>query len=357
MVGGRDGLSGELTTGRQSDVGVRTGRSRRERLFALWWAMFALIMVLTVLPAGWGFGGWPVLLQMVSFPFAFGITLLLVAVVLAVRTVRTARTSYRRSGLRWLAVAVIAVVGVNQVGTTVSRGWWADGSAAQRGDLVVISFNSAGIEPLPAELADLLVTYHPQIVSLPETTREMADQLATGARRSGLEYQVFRARTVSAPPSITSLLVSTTLGVYHLDRERSLADGVVRVIPESGNGPVIVAVHPTSPAVIGLQAASWRSAGLSAVDQCISTPGSIVAGDFNANLSNPQFSDLGPCLDTASAMHRSGEGTWPAWLPAPFASAIDHVLVDGGSWQVVNFRTLTVGDSDHRLVITTIRSR
>ena len=310
-------------------------------------------MLLTLLPAGWGFSGWPILLQLVSFPMAFGIALAVIALILGIRA---GRWPGRHRWVRLIAAALIAIVGVTQICTVVWRGWWSPGSTPQPGDVTVVSFNAAGIEPLPTELLGLITTYRPQVVSLPETTRDMADRLAGSARESGLDYQVFSAPTLSSPPSMTSLLVARSFGAYRIDRTVSLTRGVVRVTPETGSGPVIVAVHPTSPAVIGIHASSWRNAGRTAVEQCTDTPGAIVAGDFNANLAHPQFDALGRCGDAAAAVRRSGEGTWPAWVPAPFASAIDHVLVDSDSWQVIDFSTRQVGQSDHRLVRATIRA-
>ena len=107
---------------------------------------------------------------------------------------------------------------------------------------------------------------------------------------------------------------------------------MVRLVPDDGQGTTVVGVHPPSP------------------ESSVSTPvgdrGS--AGRRSANVHrHPAASQVG----------RGGEGTWPSWAPTPLASPIDHVLVDPGRWKVINFSTERVPDSDHRLIISTLRPK
>lgn len=332
----------------------RPAATHRGRLLTAGWVLFALLMLLTVAPARWGWAGWPIVLNLVSFPLAGGLALGAVGLAFGVGT------ASRRSQDRPVRVAVallLVAVAMFQVATVVRRGgWWVETAPRLSGDLVVVSFNSAGQEPLPGEVLDLIGRWRPQVIALPETRPEIAEKLAAQAAEQGLGYQVF-SQPVRTSISRTSLLVADSLGTYDKDREGSDLAAAVRVVPQDGNGPVIVAVHPESPKLAGLNAVSWQAAGRKAVAQCASTPGAIVAGDFNATIDHPQFADLGDCRDSAAQVGRSAQGTWPAALPATMASAIDHVLVDGNRWRVIDFVTTRVGRSDHRLIISTIRKR
>ncbi|CAA9421730.1 MAG: Endonuclease/exonuclease/phosphatase, partial [uncultured Quadrisphaera sp.] len=50
-------------------------------------------------------------------------------------------------------------------------------------------------------------------------------------------------------------------------------------------------------------------------------------------------------------------GTWPASLPQPLASAIDHVLLDPARWSVRGAAVEDVAGSDHRAVVAVLRER
>lgn len=332
----------------------RPAPTRRGRLLTSGWVLVALLMLITVTPARWGWTGWPVVLSLVAFPLAVGSALGTVALALGVGTV--SRRSQDRSVRLGVAV-LLAAVAAFQVATVVRRGgWWSETATRQDGDVVVVSFNSAGQEPLPAEVADVIRRLRPQVVALPETRPEIAAALARQVTSDGVGYQVF-SQPVRTTVSITSLLVADRLGSYVQDRSGSDRAAAVRVVPADGDGPVVVAVHPESPTLLGTNAASWQAAGREAVAQCADTPGAIVAGDFNATIDHPQLADLGECRDAAVQVGRSAQGTWPAALPATTAGAIDHVLVDGRRWRAVDVQTMRVGRSDHRLVVAVIRPR
>jgi endonuclease/exonuclease/phosphatase (EEP) superfamily protein YafD len=327
--------------------------TRRGRLLSACWVLFAVLMLVTVTPARWGWTGWPIVLSLVSFPLAVGLVTGAVALAFGVGTMS------RRSQDRRVRVAVallLAAVAVFQVTTVVRRGgWWAEPVTRQSGDVVVVAFNSAGQEPLPGEVLDIIRRERPQVVALPETRPKIAAELAVQAGDAGLDYQEFSQR-VQTRVSVTSLLVAGSLGTYVQDQEGSDRAAAVRVVPVNGDEPVVVGVHPESPDLFGRNAAAWQEAGRTAVAQCSDTQGAIVAGDFNATIDHPQLSELGPCRDAATQAGQA-EGTWPTVLPAAMAAAIDHVLFDGRRWRSVDVRTIRVGHSDHRLVIATLRER
>ncbi len=315
--------------------------------------LLAVFALATVLPRTWRLAGWAVILHIVSFPLVFGLVLGGLSMVLARRVLR----QRPGRGLRMLAVGVVGAVALFHLGEPVLRGWWSDPGTPKSGDLVVVSFNSHYAADLTGDLDGLIRTRHPQVIVLPETLNEVAAGLAARARSAGMDYQLFTEQTNSSRSSETTVMIDSSLGKYAKDESRSRALGEVRVIPADSRNPVIVGVHPTSPEGVGVNAGVWQRAGRAAVRECPRTPGSIVAGDFNATVDHPQFAALGSCVDAASQVGRGGEGTWPSWLPAPLASPIDHVLLDPQRWQVVDFSTHRVPNSDHRLIISTLRPK
>ncbi|BDI23457.1 endonuclease/exonuclease/phosphatase family protein [Herbiconiux sp. L3-i23] len=265
-----------------------------------------------------------------------------------------------------LALLLLVFTGANVVVLT-SRGFGGAGFDI-RGpdDLTVLAWNTLGDAVPAATIADLVIDNRADIVSLPETTEEVANEVAAIARASGVPLTVHTvAYDEVAKARSTSLLISTRLGPYLLT-----GDGTTGVLPSvvatsTTGGPTIVAVHAVAP--LPSEMTTWRSdlASLSAL--CLA-PNTILAGDFNATLDAfdglgsdvvgadglvVSRGDLGLCDDAAQQWGAGAVGTWPTGVPAALGTPIDHVLATT-NWRVTGFRV--IGDldgagSDHRPVL------
>ena len=263
-----------------------------------------------------------------------------------------------RTGRPWLrltATAVAVLVGLGHGAVVVERGW-AGTAAPGRADLTVVGFNTLKSGADPAAIAALVLDADAQMVAMPEMVRARAQKVADRLAAAGRSYQVFSTSVGSGLTETTSLLVRSDLGEYRQVAGPDLTLGAVRVVPVSGRGPTLVAVHAGAPvSAVGYR--RWAQDVAGATAQCVDTPvtpqspGAVVAGDFNATVDHGALADLGDCQDAASAAGRGAEGTWPSWVPAPFAAPIDHVLVSRAGYRVLSTRTLRVSSSDHRALV------
>lgn len=170
-----------------------------------------------------------------------------------------------------------------------------------------------------------------------------SDVRSDGAYTAPTAYPVdTRAERTPASPGDTTSPVDT---------------GSDRTPPPPPAPDVVVAVHTRAPSAESSMP-DWRAHAVGIAEVCRSTPGAIVAGDFNATLDHPGLDDLGPCVDAAAEVGAAGLGTWPADVPRVLAAPIDHVLVDGRVWRVAAFGVLDrVGASDHRPVVAHLARR
>jgi endonuclease/exonuclease/phosphatase (EEP) superfamily protein YafD len=302
--------------------------------------------VVTVTPATFGLSTVPVVLHLVSFRSLVGLGFLGGAAAGAL-TLLFPRTG--RPWLRLTATGALLALGVAQGAVQVSRGWGGS-PVAGHPDLVVVSFNTLHSSTDPELIADLVAAEQADMVSLPETLPRTAQATAQALATRGLDYQVFSGRDSPGSAGTTSMLVRDTMGPYRQVAAPFLELGAVRAIPESGDGPVLVAVHPAAP-VPDIGYGNWDRYVTSAADQCRDTENAVVAGDFNATVDHRPLQGLGRCADAAGAAGRGAEGTWPASLPSFLASPIDHVLYDTGHWRVLSTQTHRVGGSDHRALV------
>jgi endonuclease/exonuclease/phosphatase (EEP) superfamily protein YafD len=276
-----------------------------------------------------------------------------------------------RPGRRFLAsIAVLLLIfcGLNTV-VLATRGFGDAGfEMSADNDVTVLSWNTLGGAPTAQTIADLVIRTAPDIVALPETTTDVAEQVAASARAAGLPLiayttafdQVSKARS-------TSLLISQDLGSYVISANSSntaVLPSVVAV-PTSG-GPLIVAVHAVSPTPGNL--GRWRSDLAWAAAQCAGE-NVILAGDFNATIDHFTGLDtdvlaadgsvvasdttLGGCHDAALQTGNAAVGTWPATLPPLLGTPIDHIFATP-NWRVTGFRVIQDEDgagSDHRPIL------
>lgn len=268
-------------------------------------------------------------------------------------------------------IALVAVLllafAATDGGILATRGFLARGfEKPTDSSISVLSWNTLGGAPGAKTIAEVVAETRPDVIALPETTKETADEVAELARAEGLEYT---AHTVAydeiSPARSTSLLLADHLGSYTVDAETITTQVLPSVVAvPDGGGPTIVAAHAVAPTPGNI--VDWRTDLGWLAEQCAG-PDVIVAGDFNATLDHfagletarddvegePAATDLGSCRDAGLLAGSAAIGTWPASVPALLGTAIDHVLATPG-WRVTGYRVLTDQDgsgSDHRPVL------
>ncbi|THG28490.1 endonuclease/exonuclease/phosphatase family protein [Naasia lichenicola] len=294
---------------------------------------------------------------------------IVVAVVAAVLS--TVLALLIRAGRRFLAslAVMLLVFGALNTAVLATRGFGSAGfQTATESDVTVLSWNTLGDAPGVDAIADLVLRTSPDIVTLPETTKATADEVARRAQAAGnplIAYtiafdQVSKARS-------TSLLISQNLGSYVISDNSSntaVLPSVVAV-PTSG-GPLIVAVHAVAPTSGNF--ADWRSDLAWIASQCGGAD-AIIAGDFNSTLDHFTGFDadvvaddgtvlasdtvLGHCRDAAAQSGNAAVGSWPTSIPPLLGTPIDHVLMTP-DWRVTGFRVIQDQDgagSDHRPIL------
>jgi endonuclease/exonuclease/phosphatase (EEP) superfamily protein YafD len=232
--------------------------------------------------------------------------------------------------------------------------------------VTVLAWNTLGEVPDAQTIADLALDEQADVISLPETTGPLGEEVAIAMREGGRPMWVHTtAFDQVAKARSTTLLISPDLGAYQVTS--ALVPGppgntntlpTVVADPVSGDGPRIVAVHAVAP--IRWELRNWRSDLDWIAAQCQGED-VILAGDFNATLDHfagrgIDGGDLGRCRDAALGGGAAGLATWPTDVPEFFGSPIDHVLATP-NWQVSSFRVageLDGSGSDHRPVVTTL---
>ena len=149
------------------------------------------------------------------------------------------------------AAAVLAVAAAAGGAVVLSRGAGAGHlPPAQEGDVTVVTANTLFSRADRAAVVDLVLRSGADVVTMPETTRAYAEDVAAGVLAAGgPALQVFAQQEGPASNSSTALLVSDRWGPYRqLPREELAMElGAVAAVPVSGDGPPVAAVHPHAP--------------------------------------------------------------------------------------------------------------
>ncbi|WP_350349508.1 endonuclease/exonuclease/phosphatase family protein [Agromyces sp. G08B096] len=273
----------------------------------------------------------------------------------------------RRFGIAM--ASVLALFAAGNVAVLAMRGLGSSAAPAEASDadaVTVLAWNTLGEVPDAQTIADLALREGADVISLPETTDPLGEDVAVAMRDGGRPMWVHTlAFDDIAKARSTTLLISPDLGDYEVvSAEWPGPPGNTNTLPTvvaepvDGDGPRIVAVHAVAP--IRWELRNWRSdldylAGLCTGEDV------ILAGDFNATLDHfagrgVDGGDLGRCSDAARAGGAAGLGTWPTDLPPVLGSPIDHVLATP-NWEVASFRVLGEFDdagSDHRPIVATL---
>ncbi|TPW75854.1 endonuclease/exonuclease/phosphatase family protein [Schumannella soli] len=320
-------------------------------------------LLIVALAAALLVAGWPQLLglqwqlgvaQVVSLRALAGGLSAVLAVVLLLIALASRRARRLTASL---AVALLLFTGLSAA-VLATRGWGSEHFAAKgEQGVTVLSWNTLGDAPGAERIARLALDDGADIVVLPETSVELAQQIAD---RMGAEGRTMAVHNITfdkiAKARTTSLLISSTLGRYQPDTSagstRVIPSGVWR--PVDGSGPAIVAAHPVAP--VPGEMPAWRE-GLEWLAARCTEPDLIMAGDFNSTIDHwsalARSGELGDCHDGAKAMGDAAIGSWPTRIPAELGAPIDHVL-SGSDWRFTGFRVIRDQDgagSDHRPVL------
>jgi endonuclease/exonuclease/phosphatase (EEP) superfamily protein YafD len=297
-----------------------------------------------------------VIAQTISFRALEAVAALTVLVVVVVFAM--ANRSFRRLGGS-LAILALAFVLMNAA-VLESRGFGNSVFQPKRAsDVTVVAWNTLGGAPGATAIVTLALEARADIVSLPETDKQTADEIAVMMTAAGrpMTPHTTAFDTVSRARS-TSVLVSTRLGRYTIDTASGSTTTLPTVIlrPDSGAGPTIVAAHPVAP--IPGELVNWRSDLLWLSGACRSA-NVIMAGDFNATLDHlaglgaSAGKTMGRCTDAAVQSRNGAVGTWSTSIPALLGAPIDHVMATE-NWRVSGMRVVQDLDgvgSDHRPII------
>ncbi|WP_411732470.1 endonuclease/exonuclease/phosphatase family protein [Paeniglutamicibacter sp.] len=222
--------------------------------------------------------------------------------------------------------------------------------------LTVLSLNAGRGHADPASLAAVVGDTDPDVLVLVESSERLLTALA-----AELPDRAYAHRTGKV---VTGGSVDTVILSKHPFQEQppavlqsngALFDAPVAVIDHPRLGQLRVAgMHPAPPThapeswVSTLQLLeAWKGeqAGMPLV----------LAGDFNATPSHPQFRALAAGLaDASPLMGPFPAGTWPADSVIPAFTGIDHVLVRGLA--VLDAERFTVPGTDHHGIVAQMAS-
>lgn len=264
------------------------------------------------------------------------------------------------------SILIVALIGAGaSAAIGALRGYGDDTLPAKTDDAVrVLSWNTAGAAVSAETIAGVIAQQQIDIVSLPETSEEVGEQIAIRMRDAGRPMWVHH---VNIRPDVpdgpqawqTTILISTELGEYSVidsSRDGSSNTGSVPsavAMPVDGSGPTIVAVHAVAPREDAM--AQWQSDLEWIADQCPKGE-FILAGDFNATLDHMASfgvdgGTMGRCVDAAATTGNGMVGTWPAKLPRLVGAPIDHIM-SSPSWVATGTVVLPdAGGSDHRAIV------
>ncbi|WP_417508593.1 endonuclease/exonuclease/phosphatase family protein [Microbacterium sp.] len=260
-----------------------------------------------------------------------------------------------------LIVALLGAAATGAIGAV--RGFGTGALPEKTAESVrVLTWNTAG-EAVSAEtIADAILTQQVDVVTLPETAESVGERIAVMLREQGHPMWVHHVQfgNVDNGPQAweTTILISPALGDYSViasSEDGSSNTGSVPsavVMPVSGMGPTIVAVHAVAPRIEDM--AGWQSDLDWIADQCPEGD-FILAGDFNATIDHmaslgTDGGDMGYCLDAASRTGTGATGTWPAKYPELVGAPIDHVMASQ-NWNPTGSLILDAAGSDHRALV------
>jgi endonuclease/exonuclease/phosphatase (EEP) superfamily protein YafD len=274
----------------------------------------------------------------------------------------TALATFPRARPLAVGVGSVALAGAATLGARTRRDRRDSGSAAGRTssrrphaagaavtELTVLAANVLVGRADTGALATVLEREQPDLVSLPEAGPDYRDKLLPLVAELG-----YRAWASTAPGTSDGegvvLLAAARMGALTVTSGREMRHRYLRATGGALGQRSFYAVHPEAP-MGPVRTARWRS-DLAHIERwCAESPGSIVAGDFNATADNAAFrAVLRHCRSAADGTGKGLVGTFPANVPSWCGIQIDHVLVPADA-TTTRFAVLPVAGSDHRAVL------
>ncbi len=259
-----------------------------------------------------------------------------------------------RPGTRPLALGVgsAALAGMASLGARSGRRQ-AGPHVANATELSVLAANVLVGRADTGALATLLERERPDLVSLPEAGPDYRDKLLPLVAALG-----YRAWASTAPGTSDGegvvLLAAARMGALTVHSGREMRHRYLRATGGALGERSFYAVHPEAP-MGPVRTAWWRSDLAHVARWYAESPGSIVAGDFNATADNAAFrAVLRRCRSAADGTGRGLVGTFPATAPWWCGIQIDHVLVPTAA-TTTRFAVFPIPGSDHRAVLAEIR--
>jgi endonuclease/exonuclease/phosphatase (EEP) superfamily protein YafD len=239
-------------------------------------------------------------------------------------------------------------------GTVVARRGFADPKPAPpaAGQLRILSWNTNHDLVDPPTIAALAARLRANIVVLPDAN--IAWTASSYAHAFEAVKYPMRLGVAPRPSAQIAVFVAAPYG----DRYRHVLAGpdpdkALRITPDTGDLPTIVALHAAKPTLPGSN--EWNTEINWVAEQCRSGA-AIAVGDFNATVDGFGTATLGNCADAATARRAGSVGTWPTAAPTWLGMPIDHILVSPG-WHPQNFATITDQDRSgarHRPIFATL---
>lgn len=292
--------------------------------------------------------------------FFLGIVGAVVIAALLVWRGTSRRSTGRRVGLSTLAVLTVVAVAspvlVDAVGGADASDT-ADTRADSDSSLRLMFLNTYFGAAEHSGIVDAVAELRPDVLILAETSTEDVREIEEATGLQAMSPVLRRT-----PGAGTTILVDTSDDADGVKASEVTEDAghtrhqmpVATVDPaESPTGPVTIAgVHTNTPVHRDL-VGGWLQEMADLRDWSTSqSPGDpvILAGDFNATMSHPEFRDVVSGAGSGAGSERCedpalGPPTWPAKFPV---ARLDHILVRDASCG--DSGTLRVDGSDHRAV-------
>ncbi|MFC4223377.1 endonuclease/exonuclease/phosphatase family protein [Lysinibacter cavernae] len=326
--------------------------------------LIAAIILLVLLAAG-VLSVWPQVANFeLLFPFAQAVSLRGLGVAAAVALViLSVLLSLLIKPIRGFLSALIVILMLFTIANTaiiVTRGAGNTAFAEPAPtDITVGSWNTLGDSVDADDIAAFAVDNNLRVLSLPETTEVISNQVAAriaalGGPTMAVHHvafdSVYRARS-------TGLLIDVSIGNYAITESKTEGTSLPSFVatPTSDTAlPTIVAVHAIAPMLETMQ--PWRD-DLAWVEQQCARPNTILAGDFNATVDH--FPADSKCSDAALETGNAAFGTWPSSIPSLLGAPIDHVLYTS-EWKATGMNVIQSFDdagSDHRPIVAQLSRR
>ncbi|BDZ38842.1 endonuclease/exonuclease/phosphatase family protein [Microbacterium suwonense] len=264
------------------------------------------------------------------------------------------------------SILIVALLGAGATAVVGGLRGAGTGSLPAKTDtaLRVLTWNTNGAAVSAERIAQVIDEQQVDIVTLPETSEEVGEQIAIRMREAGSPMWVHHVNIRPDVPNgpqawQTTILISAELGEYSvIASSRDGSSNTTSVpsavaMPVDGTGPTIVAVHAVAPREKAMS--RWRADLAWVADQCPAGD-FILAGDFNATLDHmarlgSDGGTMGRCQDAASTTGNGMLGTWPADVPALLGAPIDHIMASE-NWRATGSEVLPdAGGSDHRALV------